>query len=43
MNETINAIIEVYAQEGYTITREEAESINEAIEFAYETWKNHEL
>jgi len=42
MNETINAIIRVYAQEGYTITREEAESINEAIEFAYETWKNQE-
>ena len=42
MNETINAIMCVYAQEGYTITREEAESINEAIEFAYETWKNQE-
>ena len=41
MNEKINAIIGVYAQEGYTITREEAESINEAIEFAYETWKNN--
>ena len=42
MNETINAIMGVYAQEGYTITREEAESINEAIEYAYETWKNQE-
>ena len=42
MNETINAIMGVYAQEGYTITREEAESINEAIEFAYETWKKQE-
>ena len=42
MNETINAIMGVYAQEAYTITREEAESINEAIEFAYETWKNQE-
>ena len=42
MNETINAIMGVYAQEGYTITREEAESINEAIEFSYETWKNQE-
>jgi len=34
----IDNIIEIYRQEGYEITREEAESINEAIEFAHEVW-----
>lgn len=34
----IDSIIEVYRQEGYEISREEAESINEAIEFAHEVW-----
>ena len=38
MRNEIDNIIDVYAKEGYTISREEAESINEAIEFAHETW-----
>lgn len=38
----IDSIIEVYRQEGYDITREEAESINEAIEFAHEVWTSKE-
>tara|TARA_R110002126_G_scaffold5004_9_gene26313 strand:- start:6994 stop:7122 length:129 start_codon:yes stop_codon:yes gene_type:complete len=38
MRNEIDSIIEVYAKEGYTISREEADSINEAVKFAHETW-----
>jgi hypothetical protein len=38
----IDSIIEVYRQEGYDISREEAESISEAIEFAHEVWTSKE-
>lgn len=38
MRNKIENIIEVYAKEGYTISREEAESINEAVELAHKTW-----
>jgi phosphomannomutase len=34
----IDNIIEVYRQDGYEISREEAESILEAMEFAHEVW-----
>jgi len=39
---TIDNIIEVYRLEGYTITREEAIEINDAIDFAYETWTKNQ-
>jgi len=34
----LDEIIDVYRREGYTISREEAISISEAIDFAYDTW-----
>lgn len=38
MKDVLDQIVEVYARDGYTIDREEAQSINEAIEFAHEVW-----
>ena len=38
----IDSIIEVYRQEGHDISREEAESILEAMEFAHEVWTSKE-
>tara|TARA_R100001443_G_scaffold76120_2_gene83612 strand:+ start:141 stop:266 length:126 start_codon:yes stop_codon:yes gene_type:complete len=40
--DVIDNIIEVYRMEGYTITREEAIEINDAIDFAYETWTKNQ-
>jgi len=42
MNDIIDNIIEVYRMEGYTITREDAVEINNAIDFAYETWTKNQ-
>tara|TARA_R100000329_G_scaffold106466_1_gene87334 strand:+ start:448 stop:576 length:129 start_codon:yes stop_codon:yes gene_type:complete len=42
MNDIIDNIIEVYRMEGYTINREEAIEINDAIDFAYETWTKNQ-
>ena len=39
---TIDNIIEVYRMEGYAITREESIEINDAIDFAYETWTKNQ-
>ena len=38
MKDILDQIVEVYARDGYIIDREEAQSINEAIEFAHEVW-----
>ena len=34
----LDEIVEVYRQDGYVISREDALSISEAIDFAYDTW-----
>ncbi len=38
MSKEIDTIIELYAKEGYVITREYAEAIDKGVKLAKETW-----